>query len=85
MTQTNGTIIHAQGFKQQILLKCSYYPKQYRFNAISIKIFHRNRSNNPKICMERQKTLNSQAILKKNNKTRFQEILESLVIKTVWY
>ena len=41
----------------------------YRFNAIPVKIFngifHRNRKKNPKICMEQQKTPNSQSNLEK--------------------
>ena len=39
--------------KMSILLKVTY-----RFSAITVKI-HRNRKNNPKICMEPQKTLSS--------------------------
>ena len=33
-------------------------------------IFHKNRANNPKICMESQKTLHSQKILRKNRSWR---------------
>ena len=43
----------------------------YRFGAIlqqSNGTFHRKRINNPKICMESPKTLNSQKILRKRNK-----------------
>ena len=44
----------------------------YTFNAIPIKIppafFHRARTNDPKICMESQKTVNSQSNLEKGVK-----------------
>ena len=33
----------------RILLKCPYYPN-YRFNSNGI--FYKNRTNNPKICLE---------------------------------
>ena len=45
----------------------------YIFNAIPIKItpaFFRARTNNPKICMEPEKTLNSQSNLEKENQVR---------------
>ena len=46
----------------------------YRFNAIAINIpmaffSHRNRKNNPKICMETQKISNSQKDLEKEGKS----------------
>ena len=66
----------------------------YRFNAIPIKIpialFHRNEKN-PKICMEPQKTPNSQAILRKKNKaggiilSDFKVYYKAIIIKTVWF
>ena len=46
-------------------------------------ILHRARTNNPKICMEPEKTLNSQSNLEKQNQswrhhnTRFQAVLQS--------
>ena len=45
-------------------------------------IFHRTRTNNPKICMEPQKALNSQSNLEKDDQSwkyhnpRFQELLQ---------
>ena len=44
------------------------------FNTIPIKItpafFHRARANNPKICIEPEKTLNSQSNLEQENQSR---------------
>ena len=62
------------GLEEQMLLKCLYYPKQstmqcnpYQNNT---SILHRARTNNPKICMEREKAPNSQSNLEKESQSR---------------
>ena len=75
-----------------VLLKCLYYPKQSTDSMKSLTKyrFHRTRTTNTKICTENQKTTNSQAILRKNNKTvRYhapwcQTISKTRVIKRIW-
>ena len=67
----------------------------YRFNAIPIKLpmafFTKLEQKNLKICMDTQKTLNSQSNLEKENRARanrlpdFRLYYEATVIKTVWY
>ena len=65
---TNEKIHCAHGLEELILLKCPSYPRQSidLMQAPSNGIFHRNRRNNSKVCMETQKTLNSQSSIKKN-------------------
>ena len=64
MTQINGKIYCAHGLEELILLKCPYYPKQYRDSRQTLSningIFHRSGINNRKIYMEPQKILNNQ-------------------------
>ena len=74
--QVNGQIFHAHGLEESLLLKHPYYPKQYT-DSDPIKpyqnsngIFYRNRTNNPNICMEPQKTLNSLSSFKKEEESR---------------
>ena len=60
--QINIKIICAHGLEELMLLKCPCYPKQSTDSMQSLSklhgIFQRNRTNNPKICMETQKTSN---------------------------
>ena len=49
--------------------------------AILTNIFHRTRTKNFTICMEIQKTLNSQG----NNLPGFRLYNKAVVVKTVWY
>ena len=75
MTQINGKIHHAhERMEESILLKCSYNPKQSTDSMQSWSntngTFHRSRTNNPKICMEPQKTLNSQNNLDKEEQNQ---------------
>ena len=58
-TQINGILSHVHGSEELILLKYPYYSKP-SIDSMSKFIFYRNRKNNPKICMEPQKTLISQ-------------------------
>ena len=58
-----------------MLLKCQYYPKQSTYSMQYLyqnntSILHRARTNNPKICLESEKTLNSQSDLEKENQSR---------------
>jgi len=78
------------------IVKMNILPKAiYRFNAIHIKLpmvfFHRTRTNNFTICMETQKTSNSQSNLEKEkwnwriNLTDLRLHYKAIVIKTVWH
>ena len=64
-TQINGKIFLAHGLQELILLICLYHPKQSTDSMQSLAKFqwhfHRNRTSNPKICMESQKAWNSQS------------------------
>ena len=84
---------------QKHSVKMSILPKAiYRFNVIPVKIstafFHRTR-NNPKTCMDPQRTPESQSGLAKNQNQNpktggikipdFKLYYKAAVIKTVWY
>ena len=94
MTQSNGKTFHAPGSEEQILVKCLYYPNQSTQLLQSLSKFqsnfHRTRTNNPKMCMELQKTPNSQTTLKKKSKAGDITILDfklyykAELTKTVW-
>ena len=97
MTQVNGKIFCARGVEDLILLTCPYYPKQSTDSLQSLPKcqwkFSQIQTNNPKICMEPQKTLNTKAILRKSNKAGsvilpvFKLYYKAILIKTVccWY
>ena len=71
MTQIDGEIYHVQGSEESIEWKWVYNPKQSIFYIqcnpyqASNSIFQRTRTNNFTICMEIQKTSNSQSNLEK--------------------
>ena len=52
------------------IIKMAVLPKViYRFNTIPIRIFHRTRTNDPKIFIESQKILNCQRNLQKSEQS----------------
>ena len=67
----NRKIYHAHGLEELILLKCHTTQRNLHIQHSLFQniggIFHRTRTNNCKICMETQKTSNSQTILRKKN------------------
>ena len=67
----NRKIYHAHGLEELILLKCDTSQRNLHIQHNLFKnidgIFHRTRTNNCKVCMETQKTPNSQTILRKKN------------------
>ena len=69
MTQIGGKIYHIHGFEETIYWKWVYYPKKsidsMPFYQATNGIFHRTRTNNFTICMEIQKSSNSQSSLEK--------------------
>ena len=62
MKKIQINIICAHGLEELMFLKCPCYPKQSTDSMQSLSNFHgifqRNRTNNPKICTETQKTSN---------------------------
>ena len=89
----NGKILHAQGLEELILL--ILYPKQSRDHCNlyqnSNGIFHRNRKNNPKICIDPQKLGIAKAIPRRTNEAGcatlpdFKLYYKAKMIKTGWY
>ena len=69
MTQINGKIYLAYGLEELTLLKCPYYQSNLQIQDNPYQnthgIFHKTITNNPKICMEPQKTPNIKEILRK--------------------
>ena len=73
-TQKNGKRFHAPGEEEKILLKCRYYPSNLHIQCnpyqSNTSILHRARTNNSKICMELEETLNSQSNLEEESQSR---------------
>ena len=67
--QTDGEIYRVHGLEESILSKWPYYPKQSTDSMRSLSSYQRyfshTRTNNFTICMEIQKTSNSQSNLEK--------------------
>ena len=86
MIQTDGEIYLVLGLEESTLWKRLYHPKQSTDSMQSLTtsgIFHRTRTKNFTICMETQKTPNSQSNLEKekrswrNQAPRLQTILQN--------
>ena len=81
--------------EELILSKCPYYPKQSTDSMQCLSeyfgICHRTRTNNPKIALESQNSLNREAFLGKKHKAGcstipdFKISCKATIIKTVWY
>ena len=69
MTLINGKIYLSYGLAELTLLKCPYYQPSLQIQDNPYQnthgIFHKTVTNNPKICMEPQKTPNVKEILRK--------------------
>ena len=64
-TKRNGKTFHAHGLEEQILLNV-YAPQSNLYIQCSP---YKNTINNPKICIEPEKTLNSQMNIEKENQS----------------
>ena len=73
VTQTNGETFGAHGLEESISLKCSTTQSNLQIQCKPHEntngIFHRTRKNNLKICMEPQKTSNSQSNLEEEEQS----------------
>ena len=73
MIQTDGEIYHVLRLEESTLWKWLYYPKQSTDSMQSLSnyrgIFHRTRTKNFTICIETQKTPNSQSNLWKEKRS----------------
>ena len=74
MIVRNGIVSHIQGLLKLILLKCPYYPRQSTHLIKSLSkypghFFFRTRSNNCKIYIKWQKTMNNQSKLEKKEQS----------------
>ena len=89
MIQRNEKISCALGL-EELLLKWTYHLKQYtdlmQFHQNTHDISHRTRTNNPKIHMELQKTLNCQSNLDEKEQSWRYPLpdYKATVIKTAW-
>ena len=64
MNWKNQYHLNSHTTQSNLLIQCNPYQNIHG-------IFDKTRTNNPKMCMEPQKTLVARAILKKNNKTGY--------------
>lgn len=95
MTKTNRKIFHAPGLEELILLKQPYYQIMLQIQCNPYlntnKSFPITKTNNCKICMEPQKTLNIQSNVQKEEQSWIYQIPDyiiyhnGIIIKAVCY
>ena len=86
---------HAHGSKEQILLKCLYYPSNLHIQCNSYQntmgFLQRVGTNHHKICVESERPRITRGILKKKTRAGgiimpdFRLYYKAVTIKTVWY